>query len=267
MQSSGGDAVIVSTVDVVADPGIGPRLVLFTDGHHRGDHNSWLAAAVKLYECEPHPDSHTSPLQSPPARSMTSVAGANSVERWGPLVVVHVLHAATDGEPSPAMQEGRSMPPPAATVVHEPPVGSVLSPGRCFGGAASWQHLREGGGSVCVDAVLVVELWEAEHGGWLQAMGLTPGSCLLVRPDGHVAWRHLGPPRGRASSHSFTVTSPTPIIPAADADAAAATVAADAGAASADPGDVAAAAAELRSVLEALQWRLPGSDSSNPSRL
>ena len=37
------------------------------------------------------------------------------------------------------------------------------------------------------------------EGSWLAKMGLPLGSALLVRPDGHVAWRHVGP-RGPAGA-------------------------------------------------------------------
>ena len=32
------------------------------------------------------------------------------------------------------------------------------------------------------------------EGRWSEAMGLPLGSAVLVRPDGHVAWRHVGLP-------------------------------------------------------------------------
>ncbi|GLC41790.1 hypothetical protein PLESTB_001702100 [Pleodorina starrii] len=258
--------VVVSTLDVVADPWVGPRLLLFTDGHLR-DGNPWLVAAAQLYDREDSVSEGLSPqqLDQPPAASVTAkrarTAAAAAASGGGPsppppLVVVQVMPApapATATAESGSRAPANAAPDPKAFVVHEPPEGSVLA-------AASAAAPPPPRGASA--AAVVVRLWEAEPGGWLRTMGLSPGSCLLVRPDGHVAWRRLGAPKGPPP--------PPPPPPTAGRPAAAVTasgVADDVAvgtdcppvARGPDAAAVAVARRELRSVLAALHWKLPGS--------
>ncbi|KXZ42186.1 hypothetical protein GPECTOR_188g291 [Gonium pectorale] len=130
----------------------------------------------------------------------------------------------------------------AAGSVLEPPTGSVLGPASASAGAVLQTDSSSGGGagSCGGGGVPVVVLTEAVPGGWSRTMGLPPGSCLLVRPDGHVAWRHLGPPKPRAAASASASAAGPPAV-AAGTDL-----------------EVAAAEAALRAVLGALHWRLPG---------
>ncbi|EFJ46561.1 hypothetical protein VOLCADRAFT_93005 [Volvox carteri f. nagariensis] len=164
-----------------------------------------------------------SPPPSPLSPPGSDTAGRGSSSNSGQVLAVAAARGTDNFSDLNRQQHQRDLQadlpyPAAAVVVHEPPEGSVLanlvrsaaiyrsigssrlggrisSAGSC--GAATAAGVSDGS-EACVGRVApLVELQEAEPGSWLRTMGLPPGSCLLVRPDGHVAWRHLGPPRRR----------------------------------------------------------------------
>lgn len=204
------DLVLLSSLDVVSDPepgrgrqpapgGVpgpcpspGPRLVLLADDDGAGGG------------------------ASPWLRAAAGLAGGGEAG----LVVVQVLGLAGQGALGSSKQQqqpGTALPPDdsAREVAAE-----VLRAAKAAAGEVAGH-----GGRVRV-------VVEAAAGAWRHAMGLPPGSCLLVRPDGHVAWRHAGPPRSGGLGQ---------------------------GAGGAEEGSgVREAEAMLRRALAAVHWRLPG---------
>mgnify|MGYP001807625508 CR=1 FL=1 len=250
--------LLLSTLDVIADPWVGPRLLLLVDdfGEQTGSSSSssgsssnpWLRAAAAV------------------AEELAAAGGGDGGGRGGevPFVVVQVA-TTHDPEPQPRHatntnthahtyppREPRPLDggppygsPERAYGTIEPPAGGVLaraattlpapataSPTPAIATAASVSARQQ-----LLQPLLVVRgVAEAESGGWRRAMGVPRGSCLLVRPDGHVAWRHLGPPKVR------------PMSPGQSGAGAAV------GEAGRGEAAVAAAAAQLRAVLGALHF-------------
>ena len=84
----------------------------------------------------------------------------------------------------------------AQVVPYSPDAGAAIASATAGVHAGSSANSSRSGGGVPHLQLYM----EASPGAWQGAMGpvvgSSPGSCLVVRPDGHVAWRHVGLPDG-----------------------------------------------------------------------
>ncbi|KAG2431150.1 hypothetical protein HXX76_009680 [Chlamydomonas incerta] len=199
--------VTLSTLDVAADPWVGPRLLLLVDdfgelgsrsiggtsatGSSSGSSNPWLRAAAAV------------------AAEMAVAAGGG---REVPFVAVQVATAPDSGQVQHAHAPTHTYPPreprpldggppygspERAYGTIEPPAGGVLARAATAIAAPATAGASATAEAALPQLTVVRGVVEAEVGGWRRALGVPRGSCLLVRPDGHVAWRHLGPPKVR----------------------------------------------------------------------
>ncbi len=204
--------LLLSSLDLVADPepGLGPQPA--PDGAPGCAPGPWPGPRLVLLA-----DGDAGGGPSPWLRAAAGLAGGGDTG----LAVVQVLglagQEALGSGKQQQQQQGTALPPDdsARAMAVE-----VLRAAKEAAGA-------DGRG---VRLRVVVE---AAAGAWRHAMGLPPGSCLLVRPDGHVAWRHAGPPRSGGQGDGM-------------------------GGGEDGGGGVREAEVLLRRALETGHWRLPG---------